>query len=109
MIFLSAGLKYQDTTVRISNSNEGAISFMESADAICENTALPAARAFIISHRLNRYTLDLRELQFRSPPGYFAPFDNITNRLVAPHPSVEHAPQHGHEIVDIIINANNSL
>ena len=39
MIFLSAGLKYHDTTVRISNTNEGNISFMESPDAICENNA----------------------------------------------------------------------
>ena len=38
MIFLSAGLKYQDTKLRISNSNEGNISFTE-PDAICENTA----------------------------------------------------------------------
>jgi hypothetical protein len=44
MIFLSAGLKYHDTTVRISNSNEGAISFRESPDAICENTAADGAK-----------------------------------------------------------------
>ena len=36
MIFLSAGRKYNDTTVRNSNSNEAAISFTESPDAICE-------------------------------------------------------------------------
>ncbi len=44
MIFLSAGLKYHDTTVRISNINEGATSFMESPDAICENTAPDMAK-----------------------------------------------------------------
>jgi hypothetical protein len=44
MIFLSAGLKYQDTTVRISNSKEGVISFMESPDPICENTAPDMAK-----------------------------------------------------------------
>ena len=38
MIFLSEGLKYQDTTVRSSNNKEGNISFMLS-DAICENAA----------------------------------------------------------------------
>ncbi len=37
-IFLSAGLKYQATTVRINNNNDGHISFTES-DAICENAA----------------------------------------------------------------------
>ena len=44
MIFLSAGLKYHDTTVRNSNSNEGAISFTESPDAICENAAPDMAK-----------------------------------------------------------------
>lgn len=39
MIFLSAGLKYHDTTVRVRSSNEGNKSFTESPDAICENTA----------------------------------------------------------------------
>jgi len=39
MIFLLAGLKYQDTTVRMSSSNAGNISLMGSADAICENIA----------------------------------------------------------------------
>ncbi len=39
MIFLSAGLKYHDTTVRIRSSNEGNISFTELPDAICENIA----------------------------------------------------------------------
>ena len=39
MIFLSAGLKYHDITVRIRSNNEGNISLMESPDAICENTA----------------------------------------------------------------------
>ena len=44
MIFLSAGLKYHDTTIRISNNNEGAISFMESPDAIRENAAPDMAK-----------------------------------------------------------------
>lgn len=44
MIFLSAGLKYHDTTVMISNTSEGTISFMESPDAICENTAPDMAK-----------------------------------------------------------------
>ena len=39
MIFLSAGLTYHDTTVRISSNNAGDIAFTESPDAICENTA----------------------------------------------------------------------
>jgi hypothetical protein len=39
MIFLSAGLKYQDTTIRSNNTNAGANAFKESPDAICENTA----------------------------------------------------------------------
>ena len=39
MIFLSADLKYQDTTVMISNINDGSNLIMESPDAICENTA----------------------------------------------------------------------
>ncbi len=43
MIFLSAGLKYQDTTVRISNNNDGNISFTE-PDAICENAAPDMAK-----------------------------------------------------------------
>jgi hypothetical protein len=38
MIFLSAGLKYHDTTVSVSNNNEGNISFIV-PDAICENIA----------------------------------------------------------------------
>jgi hypothetical protein len=44
MIFLSAGLKYQDTTVRIRSSNGGAISLKELPDAICENTAPDMAK-----------------------------------------------------------------
>ena len=44
MIFLSAGLKYHDTTVRISKENEGNISFTESPNAICENTAPDMAK-----------------------------------------------------------------
>ncbi len=44
MIFLSTGLKYHDTTVRISNNNEGNISFTGSPDAICENTAPDMAK-----------------------------------------------------------------
>jgi hypothetical protein len=44
MIFLSAGLKYHDTTVRIRSNNEGNISFMGSPDAICENTAPDMAK-----------------------------------------------------------------
>jgi hypothetical protein len=39
MIFLSAGLKYHDITVRINNNSWGNTSFMKSPDAICENTA----------------------------------------------------------------------
>jgi hypothetical protein len=39
MIFLSAGLKYHDTAVRIRSSNEGNISPTELPDAICENIA----------------------------------------------------------------------
>jgi hypothetical protein len=39
MIFLSAGLKYHDTTIRIRDTNEGAILFMEWPDAIRENAA----------------------------------------------------------------------
>ena len=39
MIFLSAGLKYQDTTVNINNNNEGNISLMELPAAICVNIA----------------------------------------------------------------------
>ena len=44
MIFLSAGLKYHDTTVRISKTNEGNTSFMESPDAIRENAAPDIAK-----------------------------------------------------------------
>ena len=44
MIFLPAGLKYQDTTVRISNNNGGNISFTELTEAICENTAPDMAK-----------------------------------------------------------------
>jgi hypothetical protein len=44
MIFLSAGLKYHDTTVRIRSSNGGNISFMASPDAICENIAPDMAK-----------------------------------------------------------------
>jgi hypothetical protein len=39
MIFLSKGLKYHDTTVRISSSNEGNISVTASLVAMCENIA----------------------------------------------------------------------
>jgi hypothetical protein len=38
-IFLSAGLKYQDTTVSISNSNAGNNSLTGSPDTRCENIA----------------------------------------------------------------------
>lgn len=44
MIFLSAGLTYHDTTVRISSNNAGDIAFTESPDAICENTAPDMAK-----------------------------------------------------------------
>ncbi len=44
MIFLSAGLKYHDTTVRIRSSSGGAISFTKLPDAICENTAPDMAK-----------------------------------------------------------------
>jgi hypothetical protein len=44
MIFISAGLKYHDTTIRIRDTNEGNISFMESPDAICENAAPDIAK-----------------------------------------------------------------
>ena len=44
MIFLSAGLKYHDTTVRIRSNNGGNISFTELPDAICENTAPDMAK-----------------------------------------------------------------
>ncbi len=44
MIFLSAGLKYHDTTIRIRDTNEGAISFMQSPDAIRENAAPDMAK-----------------------------------------------------------------
>jgi hypothetical protein len=44
MIFLSAGLKYHDTAMRINNTDEEAISFMESPDAICENSAPDMAK-----------------------------------------------------------------
>ncbi len=43
MIFLSAGLKYHDATIRIRSSNEGNILFMV-PDAICENTAPDMAK-----------------------------------------------------------------
>ena len=39
MNFLSPGLKYQDTKIRNSNNNEGAISENESLHATCENIA----------------------------------------------------------------------
>ena len=39
MIFLSAGLKYQDTTVSINNNNGGNISPMELPAAICVKIA----------------------------------------------------------------------
>ena len=39
MIFLPAGLKYHDATVRINNSNEGNKALMGSPVAICENIA----------------------------------------------------------------------
>ena len=39
MIFLSAGLKYHDITVRISSNNAGNISFIGSPNSMCENTA----------------------------------------------------------------------
>ena len=39
MILLSAGLKYQDTTVKTSSNNAGSIAVMESPDARCENIA----------------------------------------------------------------------
>ena len=44
MIFLSSGLKYHDTTVRISNTSEGNSSFMELPAAIWENTAPDIAK-----------------------------------------------------------------
>ncbi|MEJ7737209.1 MAG: hypothetical protein WKF97_07270 [Chitinophagaceae bacterium] len=44
MIFLSAGLKYHDTTVRISNNKGVNISFTELPKAICENTAPDMAK-----------------------------------------------------------------
>jgi hypothetical protein len=44
MLFLSAGLTYHDTTVRISSNNAGDIAFTESPDAICENTAPDMAK-----------------------------------------------------------------
>ena len=44
MIFLCAGLKYQDPTIRISNNNEGNISFMELPAAIWENIAPDMAK-----------------------------------------------------------------
>ena len=44
MIFLSAGLKYHDTTVRIKRNKEGNISFTELPDAICENAAPDMAK-----------------------------------------------------------------
>jgi hypothetical protein len=44
MIFLSGGLKDHDTTVRISNNNEGNIPLMESPHAICENIAPDMAK-----------------------------------------------------------------
>ena len=44
MIFLSAGLKYHDITVRIKSKNAGTFSVMESPDAICENTAPDMAK-----------------------------------------------------------------
>jgi hypothetical protein len=37
--FLSAGLKYHDTTVSTRSSNEGNSSLTELPDAICENIA----------------------------------------------------------------------
>jgi len=39
MIFLFAGLKYHDTTVRIKSNNEGNNSVTGSLTAICENIA----------------------------------------------------------------------
>ncbi len=44
MIFLSAGLKYQDSTTMIRSTNEGNISFKELPDAICENIAPDIAK-----------------------------------------------------------------
>src|SRR5256714_15275740 len=39
MIFLSAGLKYHDVTVRIRSNNAGIFWVTESPDEICEKTA----------------------------------------------------------------------
>lgn len=44
MIFLSAGLKYQDITVRRSNNKEGNILFKGLPDASCENIAPDMAK-----------------------------------------------------------------
>ena len=44
MIFLSAGLKYHDTTVRIRSNTGGNISFMELPEATCENIAPDMAK-----------------------------------------------------------------
>ncbi len=44
MIFLPAGLKYHDATVRIKSNKGGNISFIELPDAICENTAPDMAK-----------------------------------------------------------------
>jgi len=43
-IFLSAGLKYDETTVRTSNNNEETNSFVGSPTAICENAAPDMAK-----------------------------------------------------------------
>ena len=43
MIFLSKGLKYHDTIIRIRSSNEGNISFTV-PDAICEISAPDMAK-----------------------------------------------------------------
>jgi hypothetical protein len=44
MIFLSAGLKYHDTTIRIRRNPAGNIAVTASPDAICENTAPDMAK-----------------------------------------------------------------
>ena len=61
MIFRSAGLKYQDSTVMISNTRDGTILLKESPDAIWDNTAPDMAKKKpAYAHSFNRLNFGIK-------------------------------------------------